>query len=431
MPHQAIHWIFSYIWLRFVVENNTKTLLEAANTSLMANYRQPQMVMVSGRGSWLKNSEGTSYLDFSGGIAVLSLGHAHPKLARAIADQAATLIHTSNLFYTDKAVRLAAELCKRSGFSKVYFTNSGAESNEALIKIARKHAYLKGDKSRTQIIATHQGFHGRTMGAVSVTGQPKYHEGFGPMLPDVVFVPYNDIESMRAAVDERTAGVLLEPVQAEGGIINGNPEYFKAVRELTQTKGALLLLDEVQTGIGRTGTFLAKEWLGIMPDACALAKGIGGGFPLGAMLVTEALANSLPTGSHGSTYGGNPLACAAGLAVLQTMDEENILHNVNTQSEKLRAGLQAILNDNIQAAGVAACTELRGTGLLLGLKVNPELDPMSAIAACREEGLLLSTAGGDVLRFSPPLTVQSFEVDLAIDKLRKALPRTAKKPAST
>jgi acetylornithine/succinyldiaminopimelate/putrescine aminotransferase len=269
------------------------------------------MVMTRGQGRRIWDADGREYLDFSGGIAVLSVGHCHPVLAKAIADQAATLMHTSNLFYTEKELLFAAELVKRTGFSRVYFGNSGTEANEALIKLGRRWHYEQGDKERTELVSTIHSFHGRTMGAVTLTGQPKYHAGMGPMLPGVHHIAYGDLSAMEAIVTDKTAAVFLEPIQAEGGIIVGSDAYLRGVREICDRKGALLFFDEVQTGFGRTGKFLGREWSGVMPDACSLAKGIGGGFPLSAMVCTEKLAHGLPVGSHGTTFGGNPLACAA------------------------------------------------------------------------------------------------------------------------
>jgi predicted acetylornithine/succinylornithine family transaminase len=400
-------------------------LLEKA-PALLPNYRQPPLVMVRGEGCRIWDADGREYLDFSGGIAVLSVGHAHPKLAKAIGEQAATLMHTSNLFYTDKELLFAAELIKRTGFGRVYFANSGTEAIEALIKLARRHAYEKGEKERVEIVATHHSFHGRTMGALSLTGQPKYHAGMGPMMGGVVHVKYDDLEAMRAVVGKKTAAIIVEPIQAEGGILVGRDEYLRGLRAIADEVGALLLFDEVQTGYGRTGKFLAREWSGVMPDATALAKGIGGGFPLGAMLCGEHLSKSLPVGTHGSTYGGNPLACAAGLAVLEIFDEENLCGNAVEVGAYLQAGLDALALDKALPAGV----EVRGKGLLLGIRIAPEFDPLGVLRVLREKGVLGSIAGGDVIRFAPPLNVTRKDCDEALAALRLALAEAPKAEAA-
>ncbi|MFO0683345.1 MAG: acetylornithine/succinylornithine family transaminase [Sandaracinus sp.] len=396
--------------------STNRELLEKV-PALLPNYRQPPIVMVRGEGRRIWDADGREYLDFSGGIAVLSVGHAHPKLAKAIGEQAATLIHTSNLFYTDKELLFAAELTKRTGFGRVYFCNSGTEANEALIKLARRHFYEKGDKARVELVATHNSFHGRTMGALTLTGQPKYHAGMGPMLGGVHHVAYGDLDAMRAVVTEKTAAIVVEPIQAEGGILVGSDEYLRGLRALADERGCLLFFDEVQTGYGRTGKFLGREWSGVMPDACSLAKGIGGGFPLGAMVLGEHLSKSLPVGSHGTTYGGNPLACAAGLAVLAIFDEEGLLANAQEMGSYLGSALEAIAKDDSLPAGV----EARGKGLLRGLRIAAGYDAMGVLAKMREGGVLVSTAGADVIRLAPALNVTKAECDRAIEALRAAV----------
>ncbi|MFN9808691.1 MAG: aspartate aminotransferase family protein [Deltaproteobacteria bacterium] len=399
-----------------------RELLEKAR-HLLSNYRQPPLVMVRGEGSRIWDADGREYLDFSGGIAVLSVGHCHPKLAAAIAKQASTLIHTSNLFFTDKALLLADEITRRTGFSRVYFANSGTEANEALIKLGRRWHYEHGRKERVEIIATHQSFHGRTMGAVTLTGQPKYHAGMGPMMGGVVHVNYDDLEAMRGAIGDKTAAVILEPIQAEGGILVPSDGYLEGVRKLCDERGALLFFDEVQTGYGRTGRFLGREWSGVVPDACSLAKGIGGGFPLGAIALTEALSDGLPVGSHGSTYGGNPLACAAGLAVLEIFDEEGLVENAHEVGGYLGAQLAEMAAD----ATLPAASEARGRGLLRGIRVSEGYDVMAVLAAMRELGVLASVAGGDVVRLAPALNTTKSEVDCVLGTLRIALARATKK----
>ena len=391
--------------------------IEQAQKTYVPNYRQAGFVLARGKGVRVWDVEGTEFLDFSGGIAVLSVGHAHPVLAKAIGDQAATLIHTSNLFYSDRAIELSVEITKRTGFDRVYFANSGTEANEALIKLGRRWHYERGDKDRTELVATHNSFHGRTMGAVTLTGQPKYHAGFGPMLPGVSHIPSGDLDAMRKAVGKRTAAVFLEPIQAEGGLILGTDEYLRGVRAICDEAGALLMFDQVQTGYGRTGRFLRREHSGVMPDACSLATGIAGGFPLGAIAVTEKLANGLPVGAHGSTFGGNPLACAAGLAVLRIIDEENLIANAETMGRYLGEQLASLVAD----PSLPAAVEHRGRGLLQGVRIGPEHDPLGTLAKLREHKVLASIAGGDVLRFAPPLNVTQAEIDEAVAGLRTAL----------
>lgn len=385
------------------------TLLDAARASQLGNYKPNPLVFTRGSGRRVTDADEREYLDFIGGIAVTSVGHAHPTLTRAIAEQAATLIQVSNHAYNDRAIELASALVDRTGFARVFFCNSGAEANEAQLKLARYHHFARGDSARTEYVATHKSFHGRTMGALSVTGQPKYHEGMEPLVPGVHFVDFGDLEVMRQAVGSTTAAVILEPIQAEGGIHVATEDYLRGVRAICDEAGALLLFDEVQTGYGRTGKFLAREWSGVRPDACSIAKAMGGGVPIGGMLVTEALLNSLPPGTHGTTFGGNALACAAGLAVLRIYDEEGLVDAARTMGERLVAGLRAIVS-----AYPSAAISTRGIGLLQGLVLDPSVDPARVVASCVDRGLLISVVGGDVVRFVPALNVTAAEVDEAL-----------------
>ena len=401
---------------------STTAELLAKAKSLLPNYRQPPLVMVRGKGSRIWDADGREYLDYSGGIAVLSVGHCHPKLAEAIATQAATLMHTSNLFYTDRALELAYEITTRTGFSRIYFANSGTEANEALIKLARRWHYENGQKDRSEIISTHHSFHGRTMGAVTLTGQPKYHAGMGPMMGGVTHIAYNDLEAMAATITDKTAAVILEPIQAEGGILVGHDAYLQGVRKLCDERGALLLFDEVQTGYGRTGKFLGREWSGVMPDACSLAKGIAGGFPIGAIACLERVANGLPVGTHGSTFGGNPLGCAAGLAVLRIFDEEGLIANAHEVGQYIGAQLEEMAKD----ANLPAASEARGRGLLRGLRVAAGFDPMGVLGKMREKNVLASTAGGDVIRLAPALNTTRAEADECLAAMRAAFAEAPK-----
>lgn len=398
-------------------------LLETARSVQLGNYKPNPLVLARGRGRRVTDVDGRTYLDFIGGIAVTAVGHCHPELTRAIAEQAGTLIHVSNIVYNERAIELASELVRRTGFARAFFCNSGAEANEAQLKLARYHHFSRGDVERVEFVATYKSFHGRTMGALSVTGQPKYQEGMQPLIGGVTFVEYGDLEALRAVVGPKTAAVMLEPIQAEGGIHVASDAYLRGVRELCDERGALLLFDEVQTGYGRTGRFLAREWSGVRPDACSLAKAIGGGVPLGAMLVTEAVANSLPPGTHGTTYGGNALCCAAGLAVLRILDDEGLVENAERMGERLRAALEARVGAHPQVA-----VGVRGKGLLLGLVLADDVDPAAFLARCAERGLLLTIVGGNVVRFVPALNVTADEIDEALVVVDAVLSDPPRKP---
>ncbi|RLB47631.1 MAG: aspartate aminotransferase family protein [Deltaproteobacteria bacterium] len=392
-------------------------LIATAERVQLPNYRPAPFVLAKGRGCRVEDVEGHSYLDLSGGIAVLSVGHSHPKLSKAIADQAARLMHVSNLFYNDQAILLAEQIAARTPYDRVYFANSGAEANETLLKLARRWHYEHGAPERVELVSTEDSFHGRTLGALSVTGQPKYHVGMEPLLGGVKTVPYDDLEAMRAVVGEHTAAVLVEPIQAEGGIRVPSPGYLRGLRELCDERGALLLFDEVQTGYGRTGLFLGADHDGVVADACSLAKGIGGGFPLGAVAVRERLADGLPPGSHASTFGGNALACAAGRAVLEIFDDEGLVENAARVGEHLGRRLTELFG----AGQVPAAVGVRGRGLLQGIVLADSVDPRATLGALRDRGLLVTTAGGTVLRISPPLTVTTEEIDEGLEHIAAVL----------
>ncbi|MGF1467630.1 MAG: aspartate aminotransferase family protein [Sandaracinaceae bacterium] len=391
-------------------------LIARAEQAQLPNYRPAPFVLTRGFGARVWDVEGREYLDFSGGIAVLSVGHAHPTLARAIAEQAGRLMHTSNLFYTDRAIELASELVRRTPFDRVYFANSGTEATEGLLKLARRWHHEHGRSERREIVAAEGSFHGRTMGALSLTGQPKYHEGMGPMVGGVRHVPYDDLAALDAAIGPQTAAVFLEPVQGEGGLVVPDPAYLAGARRLCDERGALLIFDEVQSGYGRCGTFLGWEVSGVQADACGLAKGMGGGFPLGAILVKARVADGLPPGSHASTFGGNPLACAAGLAVLRILDEEGLVENARTVGEHLGRRLDALVQE------CPAAVEARGLGLWRGIALADGVDPRGLLGRLRDEARLLGTlAGGHVLRLAPPLNVTRLEVDEAVGRLAPIL----------
>ncbi|MCC7535552.1 MAG: aspartate aminotransferase family protein [Deltaproteobacteria bacterium] len=383
---------------------------------LLPNYQPAPVVLTRGRGCRVEDVEGRSYLDMCAGIAVVSLGHSHPKLVAAIAEQAGRLMHTSNLYWNDKQLALGEELTRRTFGTRAFFCNSGAEANEALLKLARKWHHLHGRVERREIVCMDGSFHGRTMGAVSMTGQPKYHVGMEPLVPGIRHVPFGDLDALRAVVGPATAAVLVEPVQGEGGVTVPPPGYLAGIRALCDERGALLFLDEVQTGIGRTGTFLAHEQLDVTPDAVSLAKGIAGGFPMGAMVCSEKLADGLPFGSHATTFGGNPLACAAALATLRILDDEKILENVRTVGAHLGARLEELASKHADL-----CEGARGLGLLRGVSLRAHVDARAMLMAAQGQGVLLSIAGGRVLRFSPPLVVTREEIDEGVALLDRTL----------
>jgi acetylornithine/N-succinyldiaminopimelate aminotransferase len=399
----------------------TQELVEIARKVQLGNYRPAPLVLSEGKGVRVRDVDGREFLDLSAGLAVTSVGHGHPKLAAAIAEQAARLIHVSNLWYNDKAIELARRLTEKSGFERVFFCNSGTEANEGLLKLARHYHFGEGRPERVEVVSTFASFHGRTMGALSLTGQPKYHEGMGPMVGGIVQVPYGDLAAMQAALTPRTAAILVEPIQAEGGIFVPPRGYLAGLRELCDKTGALLLFDEVQTGYGRTGTFLASEGEGVKPDACSLAKGIAGGFPLGAMLVRERCAGALPPGTHASTFGGNALACAAGIAVLDIFAEENVLANVEARGAELASACVALVSEY-----PALAVEARGRGLLRGVMLKNGVDPAGVLAAVREQGVLATLAGGNVLRISPALNISAEELAEGMALVAAAFAKLAK-----
>lgn len=383
---------------------------------VMPTYARYPLILRSGKGCRVRDDQDNDYLDFISGIAVNTLGHAHPALAEAICRQASTMLHCSNLFHIPQQQALAARLTALSGLHQAFFCNSGAEANEAAIKLARKYFYDRGMPRRHIITAT-QSFHGRTINTMTATGQDKVKIGFDPLPPGFSHVPLNDIEALSKAVNESTAAVLLEPLQGEGGVNAAHADYLKQVRELCDKHDILLLLDEVQTGIGRCGTMFAFEQAGISPDILTLAKGLGGGVPVGAMLASRAVAASFSAGTHGSTFGGNPLSCTAALTVLDVIEQEGLLDNCRQRSIQLMQGLEALKEK------FPLIREVRGAGLLVGAALDEAagIPASDIITACRKAGLLILPAGPLVLRFLPPLNVTSEEIDEALAKLSAAL----------
>ena len=404
--------------------NHTDRLIETAKRVQLQNYRPAPVVFTEGRGALLRDVDGREYVDLAAGLAVTSVGHGHPKLARAIGEQAGRLMHVSNLWYNDRAIELADALTKRTGFDRVFFCNSGTEANETLFKLARHYHYGAGQPERVGVVSTLASFHGRTLGALTLTGQPKYWEGMGPLVGGVTHVPYGDLAAMNAAVDATTAAVIVEPIQAEGGIFVPPPDYLPGLRKLCDERGALLLFDEVQTGCGRTGTYLGAEADKVAADACSLAKGIAGGFPFGAMLVREKFAGALPPGTHASTFGGNALGCAAALATLQIFDEERILENVKQRGLELTRLCQQIVTSAPRVA-----SGVRGRGLLQGVVIAAGVDPALLLGHVRSQGVLATLAGGKVLRICPALNITQAELAEGMQGVARAFGQLAQELA--
>jgi acetylornithine/N-succinyldiaminopimelate aminotransferase len=390
-------------------------LVEAGHSYLYPNYRQPPFVFVRGEGSSLFDASGKRYLDLYAGIAVSTLGHAHPKLTAAIAAQAGKLLHVSNYFFNEPNIRLAEKLCRLTEMDRAFFCNSGTEAIEATLKLARRHFHAQGQTARQRIIAFRNSFHGRTLGALAATGQDKYKDGFGP-LPGVTHVGYGDLEAVRAAMSPDVAGILIEPVQGEGGVLPAPPGFLRELRALASSAGALLLADEVQTGVGRTGKFLAFQHEGVQPDVVALAKALGGGVPIGAMVCKKFLEEALPPGSHGSTFGGNPLASAAALAVLDVLENDGLMAQVVRRGEELSMLLSKTAS---RFPKLVECT--RGRGLLQALVLRDGVDARKVMTILQESGVLLTIAGGQALRFSPPLIVTRAELEEGVALLDRAL----------
>ncbi|WP_342505749.1 acetylornithine transaminase [Sporosarcina sp. FSL K6-2383] len=377
-------------------------------STLFQNYARRPVHIVKGQGTVVTDDQGNDYLDFTSGIAVVSLGHAHPAIVEALKKQSEKLWHISNLFASPEQEQLATALVKDTPFGQAFFCNSGAEANEAAIKLARKHT------QKNTIITFEQSFHGRTFGAMSATGQDKVRQGFGPLLETFRTIPYNDKQQLEAAIDDDIAAIMLEAIQGEGGVNQLDPDVAQAITDICQEKGILLIIDEVQTGISRTGTRYAYEQTNLQPDIITLAKGLGGGFPIGAMLGTKVLAESFGPGTHGTTFGGNPLAVAVAQAVIDIVFEDEFLQQVKQTSDYLLDKLQAILPQDQFT--------IRGQGLLLGIVCEAEVAPF--IQQAEAAGLLLVQAGTHVVRLLPPLTVTTEEIDKAINILASILQPT-------
>ena len=384
-------------------------IIQAADAAIANTYSRFPVVLTRGQGCTLQDASGKTYIDFVAGIAVCNLGHCHPAVTRAVAAQAETLVHVSNLYYTAPQVEVARRLVQHSFADRVFFCNSGAEANEAAIKLARKYSNDKGQPDRLRIVAMENSFHGRTMATLSATGQAKIRKGFDPVLPGFDFVPFDDIEALTASVDETTCAVLLEPIQGEGGVRCPQEDYLKAVRQLCDQTGALLIFDEIQTGMGRSGKLFAYEHFGVEPDIMTLAKALANGLPMGAMLAREEIAAAFGPGAHASTFGGTPLVSAAAGEVLRIMTEEDVLENSRQAGSYFKKRLQQLM----QRYDIVR--EVRGLGLLLGMELTVDGGPI--VQACMGQGYLINCIQDKVLRFVPPLTITFDQIDKLIECL--------------
>lgn len=398
--------------------SKSSELIELAEKRLYPNYRWAPIVVQRGKGSELFDVDGRRWLDMAAGVAVCAVGHAHPKMVAAIAEQAGRVMHTSNYFYNEQNILLADELTRRSGMDRAFFCNSGAEANEAMYKLTRRHFFAKGgdEAKKTKFIAFDNAFHGRTMGAVSLTGTPKYREGFGG-IEGIEHVPYGDLDAVNKLIARGdVAAVIVEIVQGEGGVLPAPKGFLEGLRAACDKHGALLLIDEVQTGVGRTGHWFAFQGTPVRPDAMSLAKGLGGGAVIGTMLTTEALAGALPPGTHGSTFGGNPFACAAARSVLSIIEEEKLVDGARTKGEKLSGLLTGLARELPEI-----CEGERGAGLLRGLVLKPGFTARDVLPKIADAGLLLTAAGERVLRFTPPLVITEAEIAEGVDIVRRVL----------
>jgi len=383
--------------------------VSAAGSHLLNNYRRAPVTMVSGEGCVVTDSEGRSYLDCIAGIACCALGHAHPTIADAIAAQSRKLVHASNLFGHEPAGTLADELAARTGLDRVFFCNSGTEANEAAIKLARKYQFRSGRPDRTTILACTGSFHGRTLGALAATANDAYKEGFGPMPEGFAFTPFNDIEALRITLDESVAAFIVEPIQGESGVNVADAAFLHEARMLCDERGALLIFDEIQCGTGRLGTFTAFERFSVEPDVLTMAKALGNGLPIGAMLCTEAASIGLQAGDHGSTFGGSPVPCAAALAHLRVRDATHLSDHVWAMEKVLFDGLNALA-----AAHPTVYGETRGLGLLAALPVLAPHEASAIVAEARARGVLFGTAGGNTIRIAPPLVIDAEQLGQAL-----------------
>lgn len=392
-----------------------KKLIEESSQFIMNTYSRQPVVLRKGRGMKVWSTEGKEYLDFVSGIAVNILGHCHPNIVIAIQKQAQRLVHVSNLYHIEPQIKLAKLLVENSFADKVFFCNSGAEANEAAIKLARKYAKENLGKNKFEIITALNSFHGRTLATITATGQEKFQKGFDPLVPGFKYAAFNDINSLESAISDNTCAVMLEPIQGEGGVKIPANDYLKNVREICDKNNLLLILDEIQTGMGRTGKFFAYEHYNIKPDIATLAKGLANGMPIGAMLATDKISSAFVPGSHASTFGGNPLACTAAVSTIETILENGfMLDSCRRMGNYLVDRLK-----ELKSEFPSLITDIRGLGLLVGIELAKEGAPV--VKSCLEKGLLINCASGNVLRFIPPLIVQDKDIDNMINILREAL----------
>lgn len=380
---------------------------------LMNTYSQQELVLTKGEGMYLIDAEGKKYLDFVAGIAVNCLGYSFEPLKKALKEQVEELLHCSNLYYNDEQLRTVKKLCEKTGMDKAFFCNSGAEATEAAMKLARKYSKYKGYEDRSNIITMKNSFHGRTFGAITATGQTKYQKGLDPLLPGISYVEYNNIEELKAAVNEKTCAVMLEVIQGEGGIVSASKEFLEAARSLCDEKDMVLIYDEVQTGVGRTGYPMAYMKDGVKPDICAMAKGLGAGIPVGAMVCTQRVSVGFMPGDHASTFGGNPMSMAAANVVLDYALSEEMMEHVREMGSYLRTQLEQLKEE------FTVITDLRGIGLMQGIALS--YPPAQLTKKALEKGLLLVGAGADVVRFVPPFIVEKEQIDQMISILREVL----------
>jgi acetylornithine/N-succinyldiaminopimelate aminotransferase len=381
-------------------------LMNTADRVIAKTYKRFPIVITKGKGCSLWDTEGKKYIDFVSGIAVCNLGHAHPKVSEALSKQADILLHVSNLYYTEPQIELACRLTENSFADRVFFCNSGAEANEAAIKLARKYFKDKGEKERYRIVTMEKSFHGRTMATLSATGQEKIRKGFEPILEGFDHIPFNDIDALQKSIGPSTCAVLLEPIQGEGGVRCPDPDYLKAVRRLCDETEVLLIFDEIQTGMGRTGKFFAYEHFGIEPDIMTLAKALANGLPIGAMLAREEVAEVFGPGSHASTFGGTPIVTAASVQVVKVLLEENIIDHCARMGAYFKERLSGL------KAKHESIVDVRGMGLLLGMKLEMEGDTI--VKSCMEKGFLINCIQGNILRFIPPLIIEKEEIDALV-----------------
>lgn len=394
-----------------------QSIKEIGQEYVMNTYNRLPLALVKGDGARVWDADGKEYLDLVSGIAVNSLGHNHPALVEAVSQQVSQLIHVSNIYWIESQVNLARLLVENSCFQRVFFANSGAEANEGAIKLARKYAKKHLGEDRFEIITARQSFHGRTLATLTATGQEKYQQGFDPLPPGFQYVPFNDLEAIKKAIGPNTCAIMLEPIQGEGGVHPAEDEYLQGIRDICNEEGILLIFDEIQTGVGRTGKLFAYQAYGIEPDIMTLAKGLGGGVPIGALLAKEEIANAFQPGDHATTFGGNPLATRAGLTVVETILKENILANV----EEIGAYFVGKLEELKEKYPIIK--DVRGKGLMLGMELTvPVAD---GVNFCLEKGLLVNFVGGNIFRFLPPLIISKEEIDEAIKILDQAIEQLA------